>query len=61
MISDRNVCDTKVVKGKFYKIIVRPVRTYGSKCWILNKNKEIKTKVEKIRMSKWIKWCDLVA
>lgn len=45
-------CDTTVVKGKFYKTIVRLAMMYGYECWASNKNKEIKTKVEEIIMSR---------
>lgn len=44
------LCDTKVVKGKFYKTIVRPAMAYGSECWVLNKKEEIKTKIEEMKM-----------
>lgn len=38
------------VKKKFYKIVIRPAMTYGSECWTINKNKEIKIKCTETRI-----------
>lgn len=38
------------VKGKFYKTVVRPGATYGSECWTLNKEEEIKSKVAEMKL-----------
>jgi len=41
------------VKGKFYKIVVRPAVLYGSEYWGVNKKTEARTSIAEIRMLKW--------
>ena len=47
------LCDKKVpakLKGKFYKVVVRPTLLYDSKCWPITKAQEQKLSVAEIRM-----------
>ena len=47
------LCDRKVphkVKGKFYRIGIRPVISYGSECWAAKGQHEHKVGVAEMRM-----------
>ncbi|XP_060210151.1 uncharacterized protein LOC132637024 [Lycium barbarum] len=51
------LCDKKVppkLKGKFYKVVVRPTMFYGAKCWPVNKSHVQKMKVAEMRMLRWM-------
>lgn len=42
------------MEGKFYKIVVWPSMMYRSEYWILIKKEEIKIKVVKMRIPRWM-------
>ena len=51
------LCDRKVplkLKGKFYRVVVRPTLLYGAKCWATAKAQEQKLLVAEMRMLRWI-------
>ncbi|KAH0455515.1 hypothetical protein IEQ34_015547 [Dendrobium chrysotoxum] len=51
------LCDRKVplkLKGKFYKMVVRPAMLYGAKCWPLKEKHNTKLCVAEMRMLKWM-------
>lgn len=51
------LCDIKVpdkVKGKLYKIVVRPAMMRDSECWTINKKDEIWMEVAEMRILKWL-------
>ena len=52
MLCDRNFPST--LKGKFYRVAIRPTMLYGTKCWAVKKIFEHKMKVTEIRMLKWM-------
>ncbi|XP_071698697.1 uncharacterized protein [Rutidosis leptorrhynchoides] len=50
------LCDKKVplkLKGKFYKVEIRPAMLYGSECWPLTKAQERRMEVAEMRMLRW--------
>ncbi|KAF3654976.1 Tropinone reductase -like protein [Capsicum annuum] len=50
-------CDKKVppkLKGKFYRVVVRPAMLYGAECWPVKNSHVQKLKVAEIRMLHWI-------
>ncbi|XP_060191726.1 uncharacterized protein LOC132621465 [Lycium barbarum] len=50
------LCDKKVppkLKGKFYKVMVRPTMLYGAECWPVKKS-HIQKKVAEMRMLRWM-------
>ncbi|XP_074363685.1 uncharacterized protein LOC141704343 [Apium graveolens] len=42
------------VKGKLYRVAIRPALLYGSECWALKKAQECRLEVAEMRMLKWI-------
>ena len=55
------LCDKKVplkLKGKFYRVVVRPALLYGLECWPITKAQEQKMKVTEMRMLIWM--CGLI-
>ena len=51
------LCDRKVplkVKGKYYKVAVRPALLYGSECWAVKHNHVKKMEVAEMRMLRWM-------
>ncbi|XP_060173953.1 uncharacterized protein LOC132604455 [Lycium barbarum] len=51
------LCDKKVppkLKGKFYKVVVRPAMLYGAECWPVKKSHVQKMKVAEMRMLRWM-------
>ena len=51
------LCDKSVplkLKGKFYRVAIRPSLLYGSECWPLRKAQERRLETAEIRMLRWI-------
>ncbi|XP_019255021.1 PREDICTED: uncharacterized protein LOC109233592 [Nicotiana attenuata] len=51
------LCDKNVppgLKGKFYKVVVRPTMLYGAECWPVKKSHVQKIKVVEMRMLRWM-------
>ncbi|KAF3647209.1 putative pre-mRNA-processing factor 6-like, partial [Capsicum annuum] len=51
------LCDKKVppkLKGKFYRVVVRPALLYGAKCWPVKNSHIQKMKVAEMRMLRWM-------
>ena len=51
------LCDKNVplkLKGKFYKVAVRPALLYGSECWSLRKFQERRLEMAKMHMLRWM-------
>ena len=46
--------DTKRVKGKVYKTVVRPAMMYGAETWAVKKTQEKKLDVAEMRMLRWM-------
>ena len=42
------------LKGKVYRLAVRPVVLYGSECWPLKKTQVQRLKVTEMRMLRWM-------
>ncbi|XP_060211622.1 uncharacterized protein LOC132639158 [Lycium barbarum] len=50
------LCDKKVplkLKGRFYKVVVRPTLLYGAECWAVKSSHVQKIKVAEMRMLRW--------
>ncbi|KAF3685283.1 Sterol 3-beta-glucosyltransferase UGT80A2 [Capsicum annuum] len=50
-------CDKKVppkLKGKFYRVVVRPALLYGAECWPVKNSYIQKMKVAEMRMLRWM-------
>ncbi|KAL6554096.1 hypothetical protein OROMI_019769 [Orobanche minor] len=50
------LCDKKVhlkLKGKYYRLAIRPAMLYGSECWAMKKSLESKLKAAEMRMLRW--------
>ena len=50
-------CDRKFptrLKGKFYRVAIRPSLLYWTECWPLKKSLEQNMDVEEIRMLRWM-------
>ncbi|KAG5584525.1 hypothetical protein H5410_044959 [Solanum commersonii] len=50
-------CDKKLspeLKGKFYKVVVRPTMLYGAECWPIKNSHTQKMKVAEMRMLRWM-------
>ncbi|KAF3619609.1 putative thioredoxin Y1, chloroplastic-like [Capsicum annuum] len=51
------LCDKKVppkLKGKFYRVVVRPALLYGAECWPVKSSHIQKMKVAEMRMLRWM-------
>ncbi|XP_070029897.1 uncharacterized protein [Nicotiana sylvestris] len=51
------LCDKNVplkLKGKFYKVVVRPTMLYGAECWPVKKSHVQQMKVAEMRMLRWM-------
>ncbi|XP_059277595.1 uncharacterized protein LOC132031664 [Lycium ferocissimum] len=51
------LCDKKVLprlKGKFYRVVVKPALLYGPECWPVKNAHVQKMKVAEIRMLRWM-------
>ncbi|KAF3675032.1 putative pre-mRNA-processing factor 6-like [Capsicum annuum] len=51
------LCDKKVspkLKGKFYRVAIRPAILYGAECWPVKNSHIQKMKVAEMRMLRWI-------
>ncbi|KAH0435157.1 hypothetical protein IEQ34_026682 [Dendrobium chrysotoxum] len=51
------LCDRKVplkLKGKFYKMVVKPAMLYGAECWPLKEKHNTKLCVAEMRMLRWM-------
>ncbi|KAK9053899.1 hypothetical protein SSX86_024974 [Deinandra increscens subsp. villosa] len=51
------LCDKRFpvkLKGKFYKVAVRPAMLYGSECWAIKKAHVRKLEVAEMRMLRWM-------
>ncbi|PHT29317.1 hypothetical protein CQW23_31084 [Capsicum baccatum] len=56
-LASRVLCDKKVspkLKGKFYRMVVRPAMLYGAECWPVKNSHIQKMKVAEMRMLRWI-------
>ncbi|KAI0489432.1 hypothetical protein KFK09_029275 [Dendrobium nobile] len=52
LLCDRNV--PLKLKGKFYKMVVRPAMLYGAECWPLKVKHNTKLSVAEMRMLRWM-------
>ena len=53
------LCDKKFprrLKGKFYRVEIRPALLYGTECWLVKKVFEQKMEVTEMHMLRWM--CD---
>ncbi|OIT40319.1 exocyst complex component sec6 [Nicotiana attenuata] len=51
------LCDKKVpqkLKGKFYRVVVRPAMLYGAECWPVKNSHVQRMKVAEMRMLRWM-------
>ncbi|KAD5318012.1 hypothetical protein E3N88_17958 [Mikania micrantha] len=51
------LCDKRFpdkLKGKFYRVAVRPTMMYGSDCWPIKKIQERKLETSEMRMLRWM-------
>ncbi|XP_076921566.1 uncharacterized protein LOC143583021 [Bidens hawaiensis] len=51
------LCDKRFpnrLKGKFYRVAVRPVMLYGTDCWAIKKSHARKLEVAEMRMLRWM-------
>nr|XP_043619607.1 uncharacterized protein LOC122591401 [Erigeron canadensis] len=50
------MCDKRIplkLKGKFYRVAIRPVMLYGSECWPMMKLQASRVEVTEMRMLRW--------
>nr|GEV81607.1 hypothetical protein [Tanacetum cinerariifolium] len=50
------LCDRRIplkLKGKFYKVAIRPAMLYGSECWPITKAQANRVEVAELRMLRW--------
>ncbi|GJY99195.1 aminopeptidase M1 [Tanacetum coccineum] len=50
------LCDRRIplkLKGKFYRVAIRPTMLYGLKCWPITKAQANKVEVAELRMRRW--------
>jgi len=55
--ASRVLCDKKILlklKGRVYRIVVRPVLLYGAECWPIKRSHIQRIRVAEIRMIRWI-------
>ena len=52
MLCDKNI--PLKLKGKFYRVAIRPSLLYGSECWPLRKVQERRLETAEMRMLHWI-------
>nr|GEX50756.1 putative reverse transcriptase, identical [Tanacetum cinerariifolium] len=55
--ASRVLCDKRVplkLKGKFYRVAIRPATLYGSECWPITKAQANRVEVAELRMMRWI-------
>nr|XP_009783549.1 PREDICTED: uncharacterized protein LOC104232135 [Nicotiana sylvestris] len=52
VLCDKNV--SQKLKGKFYKVVVRPTMLYGVECWPVKNSHIQKIKVAEMRMLRWM-------
>lgn len=51
------LCDRKFpnkLKGKFYRVAIRPALLYGTECWLVKKILEHKMKVTEMFILRWM-------
>ncbi|KAG5613703.1 hypothetical protein H5410_013527, partial [Solanum commersonii] len=56
-LASRVFCDKKIpprLKGKFYRVVVRPTLLYGTECWPLKNAHVQKMHVAEMRMLRWM-------
>ncbi|KAG5632599.1 hypothetical protein H5410_004316 [Solanum commersonii] len=56
-LASRVLCDKKIpprLKGKFYRVVVRPALLYGAECWPVKNAHVQKIHIAKMRMLRWI-------
>ncbi|GJZ32501.1 hypothetical protein Tco_0577937 [Tanacetum coccineum] len=54
--ASRVLCDKKApfkLKGRFYRVAIRPCILYGSECWTITKAQANKVEVVELRMLRW--------
>nr|XP_009595294.1 uncharacterized protein LOC104091623 [Nicotiana tomentosiformis] len=52
------LCDKKVpprLKGKFYRVVVKPTTLYGTKCWLVKNSHIQKLRIAEMRMLRWMR------
>nr|XP_043619877.1 uncharacterized protein LOC122591692 [Erigeron canadensis] len=50
------MCDKRIslkLKGKFYRVAIRPTMLYGSECWPMTKAQASQVEVAEMRMLRW--------
>nr|XP_043639669.1 uncharacterized protein LOC122610774 [Erigeron canadensis] len=50
------MCDKRIplkLKGKFYRVDIRPAMLYGSECWAMTKAQAARVEVAEMRMLRW--------
>nr|XP_043611587.1 uncharacterized protein LOC122583227 [Erigeron canadensis] len=50
------MCDKRIplkLKGKFYRVAIRPTMLYGSECWAMTKAQASRVEVAEMRMLRW--------
>ncbi|GJW85460.1 hypothetical protein Tco_0158605 [Tanacetum coccineum] len=55
-VDSRVLCDRIIpskLKGKFYRLVIRPAMLYGSQCWPITKAQANRMEVEELRMLRW--------
>ncbi|KAE8726473.1 Glutathione reductase, cytosolic [Hibiscus syriacus] len=55
-VATRVLCDKKVplkLKGKFYRMTIRPALVYGSECWAIKKDHVRRMEAAEMRMLRW--------
>nr|GEY60166.1 hypothetical protein [Tanacetum cinerariifolium] len=56
--ASRVLCDSRIplkLKGKFYKVAIRPAMLYGSECWPITKAQATRVEVAELRMLR-LRW-----
>ena len=56
-VATRVLCDKKFpcrLKGKFYRVAIRPALLYGTQCWPVKKVFEQRMEVTEMRMLRWM-------